>query len=91
MKKLREVIVKEDDANPIPVEVMAASIKSISEGIRVLRKSRLNDKALVLLIEHACPAFGPAYSPKKRPSARDIRSVLEGIEALERTYLKAKS
>lgn len=66
---------------PVPVEVLATSIEAISKGVAKLRESRLNDRALVLLIQHAC---------SRAISARDVRLVLEGIESLEKTYLKPK-
>lgn len=82
MKDIRP-IVKADD-KPEPIEVMEKSIVSISEGIKKLRTSRLNDKALFLLIQHACPRNG--YYKMIR--IIDIKNVIEGIESLEKIYLK---
>lgn len=84
----KEIIVKQDEANPVPVEVLATSIKAISDGMKKLLSGPLNEKALVLLIQHACPSTRK-YGP--RPGTSEIKSVLAGIESLERTYLKAKA
>lgn len=81
-----KVIVKQDAEKPVPVEVLAESIKAISEGVRKLRAGPLNDKALLLLIHHASP--GGYRTP--RPSMHDIRAVLDGMDALEATYLKKR-
>ena len=43
------------------VEVIAASVKAISDGIKKLRSGPLNDKALVLLIQHSCPYKAGRY------------------------------
>lgn len=83
---MTKVIIKQDPEAEIAADVMAESIVSISQGVRALRsKSRLNDKALLLLIQHASPATG---NPPTRPTQKDIKAVLDGIESLERTYLK---
>lgn len=76
----------EEPAKEIPTEVLASSIVAIAEGVRKLRAGRLNDKALLLLIQHAAPNVGPRnYSPL---SIKEIRAVLDGIESLETTYLR---
>jgi hypothetical protein len=84
----KEITVKQKDDAPIAVEVLAESIKAISDGVRKLRSGRLNDKALLLLIQHACPAERK-YGPK--PGVGTIKAVLAGMDALERTYLKPKN
>jgi len=71
----------------MPVEVIADHIKAISEGIRKLRSGPLNDKALLLLIQHAAPSV--TRSNSKLPMS-DIRAVLDGIESLEATYLRKR-
>mgnify|MGYP001605680136 CR=1 FL=1 len=81
------MIVKQDEQKPIPVEVLAASIKAISDGITKLRAGPLNERALVLLIQHAAPSIG--YG--KYISPKHIKAVLEGISSLEREYLKPKA
>lgn len=82
-------IVNKDETKPMPVEVLAESIKAISDGVRKLRSGPLNDKALLLLIQSAAPAVGGKYGSQKI-GMTDIRVVLEGMESLEATYLKKK-
>jgi hypothetical protein len=69
------------------VEILASSIVAISEGIRKLRAGPLNEKALVLLIQHAAPTTG--YNGT-RPGVQEIRAVLDGMESLEKQYLKPR-
>lgn len=80
-------VVQKDEAKPMPVEIIAESVKAISDGIRRLRGGPLNDKALMLLIQHAAPSIG-RYGQKI--GITEIRAVIEGIESLEATYLKKK-
>jgi hypothetical protein len=63
----------------IAAEVIADAIVAISDGIAKLRQGRLNDKALLLLVQHAAP---------EQVSQRDIKNVLAGIQSLKTTYLK---
>lgn len=79
-------VVQQPEAE-VPTEVLADAIVAISQGIKKLRTGRLNDDALEMLIAYATPPVGKAY-PKKQISKREVRAVLAGIEALERTYLK---
>jgi hypothetical protein len=85
---MARVTVTQDKEKEVPTEIIAASIQAISEGVRKMKAGRLNDKALVLLIQNASPACS-GY-PARKPSATEVRAVLEGIENLEATYLKKK-
>lgn len=76
-------IVQQPGAEPVPAEIIAQSVKDIAEALRKLRDGRLNDRALVLLIQHAAPSSGP-----HSVSGRQVRTVLDAIENLERTYLR---
>lgn len=87
MKKIN-VIQKEGEE--ITVEVMAQSIKAISEGVKKLKSTRLNDKALYLLIQHAAPNVGGRFGDAKI-GMTEIKGVIEGIENLEATFLKKES
>lgn len=83
---MKKPIVKQIEGKEIPVEILATSIRDIAQGIRALRKSPLNDKALVLLIQHAIPTRGGG-----RPvSQKEIKAVFEAIDKLETTYLKKR-
>lgn len=80
--------IKQSPENEVPTEVFATSVKSISDGIKKLRSGRLNDRALFLLIQDAVGGVGPERGPKQKLALRDIKAVLDGIEALERTFLR---
>lgn len=85
------VIVKQSPEKVVATEVLADSIAQIAQGIRALRKGRLTDHALYLLIQHAAPTnkSGPSYG--QRLPIKDIKAVFAGIDALEVAYLKKKS
>ena len=78
-KKPQEVIFTQEE-NPIPVEILAEHIKAISEGVKTLMAGPLNEKAIVLLIQHAIPGTAVKVT--------DIRAVIRALERLETTYLK---
>lgn len=71
--------------NEIPTEVMADSIVAISAGVKKLLSTRLNRRALLLLIQDATPAVG-----RKKIGIKEIDAVLEGMELLEATFLLKK-
>lgn len=87
---MKKVIVTQKEDAIVSTEVLAENILAISEGVKQLRKGRLNEKALILLIQHSAPKqknrknFGSYVAI----SARDVKAVLEGIENLAETYLK---
>ena len=62
-----------------PAEVLASSIVEIAAGMKVLRSTRLSDKALVLLISNT-----------SGQSQKAVRQVLSALEDLETTWLKPK-
>lgn len=82
----KAVTIKNDGETPIPTEVIAESIVAISQGIKKLRSGRLNDRCLFLLIQHAAPSM--AGYPPKRVGMNDVKAVIEGIEALEKTFIR---
>lgn len=84
MKNIKTIIGTND--LPETIEIMEKSIISISEGIKKLRSTRLNDKALFMLIVHAAPSYG-TY-PKIKICVRDVQAVIEGIESLESKFIK---
>ncbi len=87
----KQVAVKQQDKdNPMPTEVIAESIKSIADGIKRLRQSPLNDKALYLLIQHAAPGVKGSRYNTRPVTISEIKAVLDGIESLESVYLKPK-
>lgn len=63
----------------IPTEVIAKSIRDIAAGIKQIRAGALNDKALVMLIQHASGV-----------NQREVKNVLWALDNLAAQYLKKK-
>lgn len=79
---MKSINIKQDEIKPIPTEVLAENILAIAQGVRRLRAGPLNDRALFLLIQHAAPTS---------LSLSNIKSVFEGIDLLEKTYIKKRA
>lgn len=80
---MKTVKVMQKPEAEVPTEVLAQSIVEIAAGMKKMRAGRLNDKALVLLIQNAC-----GYTPSI--TQREVRAVLDAIESLEATYIRKK-
>lgn len=76
----KNVVVKQNQEQPVPTEILAESIQAIADGMRKIRQGRLNDRALTVLLKDATGV--PLY---------EIKRVLDGIEGLSDTYLKKKA
>ena len=85
-----EVVVKQNEEKPVPVEVLAEAILSISEGVKKLRAGPLNERALLLLIQNAAPAMKSGRYHRTPVTTKMVNAVLQGMDALEREYLKPK-
>lgn len=72
-----KVKVLQDEDKKIPVEILAKSIKEISDGMKAMRSGRLNDRAIVTLLQKITGE-----------SATTIFRVMDGLENLEREFLK---
>ena len=72
----RVKVVQEVDA-PVEKEVLAEAIIKISAAAEALRKSGLNEKAIIVLI-----------ADKTKFSKNTIRTVLDGLADLRRTYTR---
>ena len=70
-------VVQKENAEPIPTEIIAQSIKEIAEGMKALKSSRLTKRAVLVLVRDSC-----------NESLATIERVLNSLEDLERTYLK---
>lgn len=75
MKK--QILVKLDEQNPEPVEVIAKAILEIAEAMKKINASRLTRKAIVALIQ----------ANSKLPKST-IEIVLNNLDSLEETWLK---
>jgi hypothetical protein len=76
MKKTKIKVVQKENEEVV-VDVLATEIVKISEGIKKIKAGRLNDKAIVLLIHKASGV-----------NSESVRSVLNGMESLEKEFLK---
>lgn len=81
-----KVTIKTNPDAPVSTEILADAILAIAQGTRKLRAGRLQDRTLCMLIADAAPKYGKY--PAKHVSIKDVRAVLDGIEALEATHLK---
>ena len=86
---MKKTIVKQNPEKELPTEVLAESILAISQGVKKLRAGRLTDRALLLLIQDAAPNVGGKFGTTKI-SMKEIRAVFEGIESLERAFIKKR-
>ncbi len=89
MKTPPTVKITQDPEAPVAIEILAESIVSIAQGVKNMLAGPLTEKAIVLLITHACPMTGGRFN-KRAVSPPVVRAVLEGIEALEHEYLKPR-
>lgn len=74
---MKIVVKQKENAEEIPTEIIAQSIKDISDGVKKIRSGKLNDKAIILLISKASSV-----------SLETVRSVLNGMENLEKQFLR---
>lgn len=81
------VRITQKEGEEIPTEVLATEIMAISAGIKKLRSGRLNEDALILLIQHASPSYGGKYA-RSRVGKNEIKAVLDGMTDLERAFIR---
>jgi len=77
--EIPDVIVKQDQENPEPIELIAKSIIDIAEGFEKLKTSKLKRRAIVLLLQDA---IGSSNITKSQ-----IEKVLEYTPKLKDIYL----
>jgi hypothetical protein len=77
----KTVTVKVNEENPEPLDVLAKSIIDVSEGFERINNSRLNRKAIVLLLQNAIGAG--------RITQRNIEDVLDYAPRLKNLYTKS--
>lgn len=84
-KKETVVAVKQDDQEPVTVEVLAAAIVRLDATAQRLYQSGLNENAIVTLIDGMNVSTGIRYN-KQRVGKAAIRAVLRNLKALRKTY-----
>lgn len=76
--KPQTVTVKRNEEKPEPVEVIAQAIIDVSAAFKKVNSSRLEKRAIILLIKDMNPNL----------TIGDINSVLYNAAKLEETYIK---
>ncbi len=79
---MRTNVVQAPGKAVVATEVIAQSIKEIADGMRKLRAGQMNERALLLLIQHSTPS---------RIGVSAILEVLNALDSLDRSYLKKKA
>lgn len=87
---MKNVVIKQDEKNPVPIEVLATSIRAIAAGIKTIRRGPLDERALLILIAENCRMKKRKYGRLVRAqiSPGTIKSVLDSLESLQAAYLK---
>ncbi len=70
----------QDEESPVAIDVLAASVVRIADGIKRLGNTPLNRDAIDVLV-----------SAHTKVAKRTVTRVLDGLRDLEATYLKKKS
>jgi hypothetical protein len=73
------IVVKQDQDEVVPAEVMAQAIVDIGRAMKALSGSRLNARAVRVLLHDATGL-----------PMRSIKAVIDALNDLERIYLKPK-
>lgn len=71
--------VKRNEENPEPIEIIAQSIIDIAEGMKKINESKLNRRALIVLLKDQTGLPG-----------RDINLVLNSLAALKDDFIKSE-
>lgn len=80
-KKTAPLEIVKDPENPKTLQIMEQAIVDCAEGARKLLNSRLDQRAVVLLIQDSCGGAG-------RISRETVASVLGAAARLDKNYLK---
>lgn len=77
MKPPGNVIITQDDEKPVPKEVLADAIVRMSEAVTGLRRSGLNERAIIVLV-----------ADKTKIGKGIVEDVLDGLASLRETYCR---
>lgn len=73
----------------IEVEVIADAVIKISEAVERLKKSKLSERAILLLIHDNCSLAGGKFH-KKPVTLKQVKAVYDSIHTLKNAYIKNK-
>lgn len=74
---MKTKLIQKPNEPEVPAEILAQSIETVSNGMRKILNTRLNKRALMLLIRDACSL-----------SLTEVEKVLDAIENLDKRFLK---
>ena len=77
--RMRKVNVIQNDESPVSADVLAEAIIEIAAAMKQIASSRLNRKALMVLVNY-----------KTGVGMSSVSAVLDSLDSLERNYLKPK-
>jgi hypothetical protein len=83
MAEPKQVVVKQDDAQPIAVEILAQSVLNLEKAAKRIEQSGLTTQAIALLLWDALPA-------KNCPTRAQISAVLTCLPRLAEIYTRRK-
>ena len=77
----QNIVIKTNEENPEPTEIIAKAIIQVSEGIEIMNKSRLTRRAIALLIKDSLPSSA-------KLGLNDINLILNSAAELKDVYIK---
>lgn len=84
---MENIKIKKNEEKPESREILAEAIVKISGALEELSKSGLNEHAIIVLLNDACPAVGSGYD-KRKPTKKEIKAVLDSLKRLRAWYCK---
>lgn len=81
---MENIKIKKNEEKPESKEVLADAIIKISDALEQLYGSGLNQNAVIVLLQDACPPVG-SY-PKRKLTKKEIRVVLDNLKRLRGWY-----
>ncbi len=78
-KTTKKVVVRNNDENPIPTEIIAESIIKISDAITKMKSTKLTERAILILIRDSISG---------NIGLGDIKTVLDAAQDLSKNYIK---
>lgn len=86
MKWRTEMKIKQQEGEPeVAKEILAQAIIRMSDALVSLKKSGINEKAIIVLVHDAIPGN---YSGKKVIGKRDIKAVFDALAELKERYTR---
>lgn len=78
---MKSPTIKQNDDAPVPTEILADAIVTVSRGMQKIMNGTLGENALVLLVQDAAGGRG-------RISQEDVKLVLRNAARLEELYVR---